>query len=150
MKTAKKIFWLVVIGIVITAGVIVVLKREWILDWWKGLSYEPSAEMVAIRDSLSLTGEGEFLFKASAPKLSEREEFNTNCREILDEEMSVLGCYTDGDIYVYNIQSSELKGIREVTTAHELLHAVWKRMADGEKQELNRALHDVLAKNRIL
>ena len=148
MKTVRRILWLLAIVIVITIGALIILKRDWILDWWKGLSYEPSTEMAGIRDSLALTDRGEFLFKASAPKLSEREEFNAYCREVLDEEMSVLGCYTDGDIYVYNIVAEELSGIRELTTAHELLHAVWARMSEGEREELRAELEKVLAVNR--
>ena len=82
------------------------------------------------------------------PKLSEREEFNANCREVLDEEMSVLGCYTEGNIYVYNIVAEELSGIRELTTAHELLHAVWARMSEGERNELADELAEVLKQNQ--
>ena len=148
MKRTKQLFWCIFLIVMVAVGVAVVMNRDWILDWWKGLSYEPSAEMAGIRDSLALTDRGEFLFKASAPKLSEREEFNAYCREVLDEEMSVLGCYTDGDIYVYNIVAEELSGIRELTTAHELLHAVWARMSEGEREELGAELEKVLAANR--
>lgn len=148
MKRTKQLFWCIFLIVMVAVGVAVVMNRDWILDWWKGLSYEPSVEMAGIRDSLALTDRGEFLFKASVPKLSEREEFNANCREVLDEEMSVLGCYTEGNIYVYNIVAEELSGIRELTTAHELLHAVWARMSEGERNELADELAEVLKQNQ--
>ncbi|MBQ6414243.1 hypothetical protein IJI28_01280 [Candidatus Saccharibacteria bacterium] len=132
---------LLVLVIVIAAAIL--LNRQWIYDWWRGLSYQPIGEMGRIMQDLGLTGRGEFLFKAAQPVLSSQDEFNTKCRTVMDEEMAVLGCYTDGDIYVYNIESAELDGIRELTTAHELLHVVWARMSEGERNELVRPLTQV-------
>ena len=132
----KKIWLSVVAVIVAIATIVVVLNRVWIYDFLRGMSYEPSAEMALVRDRLGLTERGEFLFKASWPKLSDREEFNNRCRADLDAGMAVLGCYTEGDIYVYDITNEELAGIRELTAAHELLHAVWARMSEDERRAL--------------
>lgn len=115
--------------------VVVILNRGWIYDWYRGVSYQPSREMATIRDKLQLTGRGEFLFNAAQPELNEATEFNKNCRQY-EDEVAVLGCYAAGNIYVYNIDAAELDGIRELTAAHELLHAVWARMSDDEKVAL--------------
>lgn len=139
----KWVFLLALIGI----GVFVFWNREWIYDYYKGVSYQPSSEMERIRGDLGLTEQGEFRFNAAQPKLSEREEFNAVCRGS-DTEIAVLGCYTNGEIYVYNITDEQLAGIRELTTAHELLHAVWARMSDVEKSALEGALAQVLEENR--
>ena len=104
--------------------------------------------MGRIMEDLDLTDRGEFLFKASRPVLSSRDEFNSTCRTVMDEEVAVLGCYVDEDIYVYNIDSAELDGVRELTTAHELLHAVWARMGESERSELAADLKQVLEKNQ--
>lgn len=122
--------------IIVVIGALVFVNRGWIEDWWKGMGYEPSAEMAEIRDKLNLTERGEFLFNASQPVLNDNDEFNEYCRTDLDMEMAVLGCYTGGNIYVYNITEADLAGIRELTTAHELLHAVWARMSEPERREL--------------
>ena len=119
-----------------------------IYDFFRGISYKPTAEMVGIREKLNLTDEGVFLFNASRPELNVRDEFNEKCRAGQDFEVAVLGCYVDGNIYVYDIESEELDGIRELTTAQELLHAVYARMSDGDKAILEPLLESVYATNK--
>lgn len=126
----------------------VILNWRWIHDWYRGVSYQPADnEILVIRDKLQLTGRGEFLFNAARPALNEAAEFNRNCRK--DEgEVAVLGCYVAGNIYVYDIDAAELDGIRELTVAHELLHAVWERMSDDEKVALVEPLTRTFEKNQ--
>ena len=143
----KKAVWGVVGVLLAIVVVIVALNRQWVNDFARGLSYQPVGDMEQIMKDLDLTGRGEFLFKASRPELSSQDDFNAMCRTAMDEEMAVLGCYVGDNIYVYNIESEELDGIRELTTAHELLHAVWARMSDSEKRALNTDLEQVLEKN---
>ncbi len=135
---------LILIAVVVVAGV---LNRAWIYDWYRGVSYAPSDEMVAIRDKLNLTDDGEFLFNAAQPILSEAKEFNQECRQE-ESETAVLGCYTSGNIYIYNITAAELDGIRELTTAHELLHAKWARMSEDERRDLTEGLTHVFEDNQ--
>lgn len=132
--------------ILVVVAVAGVLNREWIYDWFRGVTYQPTAEMAKIRDKLDLTERGVFLFSATQPELNEAEVFNANCRQD-ESEVAVLGCYTAGNIYIYNIVDARLAGIRELTVAHELLHAVWARMSDGEKKELEPVLRQVYNAN---
>ncbi|MBQ3433039.1 hypothetical protein IJG22_01940 [Candidatus Saccharibacteria bacterium] len=143
----KYVKWLGLIAVLVVA-VTVVLNQQWINDYLRGFGYEPEGEMGRIMRDLGLTERGEFLFKASRPELSSQDEFNTTCRTVMDEEMAVLGCYVGDSIYVYNIESAELDGIRELTTAHELLHAVWARMSLGERSELDDELSQALKANQ--
>ena len=145
-KTWKIICW-ILIGFLMVLTAIVYFNREWIKDYFRGISYQPSSEMIRIRQVLDLTDKGEFWFNAAQPVLLEKEDFNKKCRKA-DVEISVLGCYAEGDIFVYNITNEELDGIRELTTAHELLHTVWARMSDSEKQELSADLDEVFNDNR--
>lgn len=126
--------WLCLLLLIILA-IAVVLNREWLYDFYRGVSYQPSSEMAQIRNSLQLTDRGEFLFNAAQPELSGAAEFNSYCRNG-ESEIAVLGCYTAGNIYVYNITDQRLNGIRELTSAHELLHVNWARMSDDEKTSL--------------
>lgn len=139
-------FLLIVAGVVVAVAI---FNRGKIYDWYRSVVYRPTAEMVNIRDSLGLTGEGEFLFNAVQPVLNEAEDFNRNCRKD-ESDMAVLGCYVTGNIYVYNITSPELNGIRELTVAHELLHAKWERMSETERLEFVAALTQVFDKNQDL
>lgn len=118
-----------------------------IRDIFVGLSYRPSSEMSEIREKLDLTGKGWRIFNASLPELEEREEFNQICRGE-ESENAVLGCYRDDRVYVYNVLSEELDGIREVTAAHELLHAVYDRMSAEERRELSPVLNEIYKKNQ--
>ena len=36
---------------------------------------------------------------------------------------AVLGCYANREISIFNVTDQRLDGIREVTAAHEMLHA---------------------------
>lgn len=139
-----------VLMVMIAVMAVIALNRQWFNDWWKGMHYQPEGEMGRIMEDLELTSRGEFLFRASLPQLSSRNEFNLKCRSVMDEEIAVLGCYTNDTIYIYNIESKELDGIRELTTAHELLHAVWARMSENEKRELEVVLTQVYDKNQTV
>lgn len=143
----KTFFRWLFVALLIAAAVAVSFYRQWIYDFARGMAYKPSTEMVTIRDSLNLTDRGKFLFNAAWPRLSERDEFNSKCR-INGEEVAILGCYTEGNIYVFDITDERLKGIRELTTAHELLHVNFARMSDVEKAELKTALDIVYNDNK--
>lgn len=137
--------WVFLVATLVTV-LTVVLNRAWIYDWYRGVSYQPAAEMMNIRDDLNLTNKGRFLFDASQPELNDAEDFNRNCRQD-ESEIAVLGCYALGNIYVYNITDNELDGIRELTAAHELLHAVWARMSNDEKAALRPILEQAYEDN---
>lgn len=145
-RSSRNYFGWLVFFVLIVAMVVVIGKWDWIRDYYRGQTYEPSAQMLRIRDDLSLTERGVFLFNASQPELNESEEFNSYCRS-LSVEIAVLGCYTTDDIHVYNITDSQLDGIRELTTAHELLHAVFARMGEKEREALRGELELVYAQN---
>ncbi len=146
MKKKNFIKWGVV-AVIAVLLVVFVVNRDYLADLFRGMIYKPSEEMLDIRENLALTGKGSFIFNASQPVLSGRAEFNAACRKNGDET-AILGCYTDGNVFVYDIDSEELKGIKELTAAHELLHAVWARMGDGEQKQYAKALNEVLENNR--
>ncbi|MBR3323920.1 hypothetical protein IKG24_00045 [Candidatus Saccharibacteria bacterium] len=127
--------------------VFVYLNFGVIKDIVVGMGYRPSSEMAAIRESLELTNIGSRIFNAVQPELKEKQEFNQRCREIENED-AILGCYTEDKVYVYNIIDAELEGIRELTAAHELLHAVYHRMGDKEKDKWAKILSSVYEDNK--
>ncbi len=134
---------LLIIAAILTAGF---LNRDYLLDYFRAMNYEPSSEMAEIRDKIDLTEHGEFIFNVSRPVLDSQNDFNNHCITVASET-AVLGCYTNKTIYIYNIESAELEGIREVTAAHELLHAVYARMDDAKKAELLASLKQVYKEN---
>lgn len=131
----------------IVIGVGVYLNREPIYEYYRGVTYQPSSEMARIRTDLQLTERGTSLFNTAQPALEEATEFNAYCRDG-ETETAVLGCYVGGNIHVYNITDERLNGIRELTTAHELLHAKWARMSEKEKVALVEPLTRVFEENQ--
>ena len=144
--SAKRVVIFIIAILITTLVIVAILNRVWIGDFIRGLGYEPTSEMLRIRASLNLTDYGRLVFNASRPELSERETFNQHCRERTNEN-AILGCYDYTDIYIYNITEPELDGIRELTAAHELLHAVYARLSEQDKRDLRPALEQVYSSN---
>lgn len=136
-KIAKLIASLVVLGLIAFAAT--QIDYAAIRDNITAIGYEMSPELASIVDDIKLTRDGERILMGTRPELQDAENFNESCGT-LDDGTATLGCYKENRIYVYNITRSELHGIRQVTLAHELLHAVWARMNDSERS----ALHDSL------
>ena len=131
-----------IISTALIVGILVILNFQTLSDILAGFGYTSSPEMSAVRSALDLSGDGDRIFSASHPALESQDAFNKTC-DSHTEDTSVLGCYTNNTIYVYNINSDELKGVKESTTAHELLHAVWVRLSDSEKSRLSNLLNEV-------
>lgn len=110
----------------------VLFWTEPFLDNFRLIGYEMPSEISALEAKLPLTDSAKLTFSAVHPSLETREDFNAHCHSH-DSEVSVLGCYTDGSIYLYDINSPELPGIVESTAAHELLHAEWDRLPFWEQ-----------------
>ena len=144
-KTIKRLLGIFIVVLL----VVVAINYRVVFDWALGAFYNPSSEMALIRENLSLTARGVLIFNASYPELSKEEEFNRNCYSH-DEKEAILGCYKGKRIYVYNVQSEELRGILELTAAHELLHAVYERMSVEERDDLRKELEEVYLENRSI
>ena len=133
------------IAIVLMAVVLVVvygfLQSDFAQDSWKAWWYKEPASVSTLRQDLELTGTGERIFLATQPAIEEAEAFNEHCGEHRDD-VSLLGCYNDGKIYVYDVKLDSLRDSNKVTAAHELLHAVWSRLSRREKEQLGGWLED--------
>lgn len=136
----KKIFAGVGV-LILAAGLwLVAFQQQAIKDHYIARTAPLSSEMQAIHDNLDLTEQGSLLFRASRPQLLEADDFNTACHQIHKELSIVLGCYAAQRFYVYNVDDPRLRGIQEVTAAHELLHAVYERLSEEERATVNASL----------
>ena len=117
-----------------------------IADRLRAIDFEPSAEMSTLMNNLDLTGRADLIIRASHPTLEDSETFNRACGST-NPEVSILGCYTGGYIYIYDIDSSELAGIHESTLAHEFLHAAWDRLSTLDQDRLHTDLQIVYDDN---
>ncbi len=115
-------------------------------DRLRALSYNPTPEISNLHAQLDLTERGNLIFDASYPVLETGETFNQHC-DSQNSEISILGCYSAGQIYIFNITNTELPGIRESTLAHELLHAAWDRLPIGTRNALTPTLDKIYDDN---
>lgn len=135
-----------VLGIAVALLIVEIFQQPLVQDTWKGLWYESDEKVQAIEEDLLLTGTGKRIFRATYPALEDKETFNQSC-ESHNREVSLLGCYVDGKIHVYEITREDLTDSNKVTMAHELLHAVWERMGKGEKDRIKELLEEVRKDN---
>lgn len=126
--------------IIIGLAAWVFLSRQLIVDQINVWRFTPSAATQQLATRSAMSDKGRFLFYASSPELLGREPFNQACKSVATEQTAVLGCYTTGRIYVFDIENQKLDGIKEVTAAHEMLHAAYERLSVSEKSRVDALL----------
>jgi len=122
------------------------MNRQLLIDSYLAWQYKPSSEITAITSRTTMTEEGKFYFYASHPELNDRESFNSTCTAKDSEQSVVLGCYTGMRIYVFDIDNPKLDGIKEVTAAHEMLHAAYDRLSITERERVDGLVQAQLSK----
>ncbi len=133
-------------GAIIAFSVWLFFNRQFVVDQFNVWSYEPSASVAAIEERAQLTDKGRFMFYATKPEVLEAATFNTECPR---QEVGnpILGCYTSADrIFIYNLTDAQLDGMKEVTAAHEMLHAAWVRIDEDEKARITTLIREAYEK----
>lgn len=125
--------------ILIVCSILIVVFKQYVFDQITVWQFHPSSAISTIASRDGMSGYGKFLFYASKPELDSTQSFNTVCGRT-ETTMSILGCYSNNRIYVYDVTDLQLDGIREVTAAHETLHAAYARMGSDEKKTVNALL----------
>ena len=126
--------------IVVAFAAWLVLNRQYALDQLTVWTYQPTASVKSLDDTLQFTNKGLFTFYATKPVVAEPSEFNGKCPR-QEAGSPILGCYTGEDrIYVFNVTNAQLNGMKEVTAAHEMLHAAWWRMSASEQERVGKLL----------
>lgn len=129
----------VVFVMVIAVAAWATLNRQYIIDQIAVWQYQPSAEIAQIANDAGMNETGKFYYYASHPKLDSTSNFNEDCRR-KEQGNAILGCYKAGKIYLYDIDDERLRGVKEVTAAHEMLHAVYERLSVADKRKVNTLL----------
>ncbi len=129
---------IVSLGLLILAF-IVVLNKQFISDQLVVWTYSPEANITSLAQKVGFSEKAKFLFYASQPKLDKTSNFNAVCGSV-ENVTSILGCYWGGKIYVYDVTDAKLDGVREVTAAHETLHAAYARLSSGERKHVDELL----------
>lgn len=136
---------IITISFMLVLAVLAMIYRGTITDYLMAIGYEPTLEMSGIIEELQLSNYGKRVMMASRPEIQTADAFNENCPGYTDS--ATLGCYYAQRIYVYDVQNAELAGIKQAVTAHELLHAIWSRMSENQRQEISDDLRTVYRQN---
>lgn len=133
----KRINYTIILSVLFWGMVLVALfNKQAIFDWWQLRSYTPSTEIAQLASSTTMNDSARRLFYVYHPSVEPKEDFNKHCRD--GEFTIVLGCYIEGKgIYLFEVSDERLQGVKEVTAAHELLHAAYDRLSSGERDEVD-------------
>ena len=123
-----------------------ILNRQYIIDKYNAWEFKPSPEIAQIANDVGLNENGRFYYFASRPELDFAKEFNGECRS-REQGNAILGCYKNQRIYIYNVNDERLNGLKEVTAAHEMLHAAYERLPESDKKAVNALLEKEYRKN---
>lgn len=141
-SNARNFITIVLSLLIIVGAVWMFLNRQFVLDTFTNWSYEPSTAIKSIEARTDFTQQGKFIFYATRPEVLEQDVFNQECPR-QEPGSPILGCYTSTDrIFMYNVTDEKLDGMKEVTAAHEMLHAVWHRIGQEERDRLTPILED--------
>lgn len=137
----KRTLSVLLILLLLGAGAFAWANRQEIRDYTTARAFSPSARVAALTDSMQLTQDGERLFRASRPTIDGSQHFNEQCADVMGTHQGhVLGCFSKQQIHLYEVTDTRLSGIVEVTAAHELLHAAWSRIPEGERERIGKEL----------
>ncbi len=118
-------------------------QRQYIYDQVKLYGYSPPVEISALATEASMTDNSRRVFYVNRPELKQRSNFSQFC-STGTEQTVVLGCYKapQRGIYLLAVSNAELKGIEQVTAAHEMLHAEYDRLSKSERTRIDELLQD--------
>jgi hypothetical protein len=145
LNTRGSLVSLVVVCVSAALALFLIMNRQAVIDQLAVWQYTPTADVTAFADRTAMTDRGEFLFYASQPSIEGTQVFNDKCGRI-EQSSAVLGCYDGRNIFVYDVKNAKLDGIREVTAAHEMLHAAYQRLGATERTKVNALVEAEYAK----
>lgn len=147
MRSHKSLLLAVInLCIIVCVVAVAILNRQYIIDKYNAWEFKPSPEIAQIANDVGLNENGRFYYFASRPELDFAKEFNGECRS-REQGNAILGCYKNQRIYIYNVNDERLNGLKEVTAAHEMLHAAYERLPESDKRAVNTLLEKEYSKN---
>lgn len=132
------VFGLISLVLVGFVGIFAWNQRYAIYDYVRLQNYVPSQEIAKLALESGMSPKGQNIFYVNDPQIADKSTFNSKCPQ--KEQSIVLGCYNGREIYVYNVTEQQLAGIKEVTAAHEMLHAAYDRLSTSEKKSVDSML----------
>lgn len=116
-----------------------------ILDYFALRNYQPSSRVVELANVTTMNDKTRNVFYVNHPDLQTKQQFAGSCTQ--QEQTIVLGCFITNDgIFLLDVSDPRLQGVVEVTTAHEVLHAMYDRLSGDEKKHVDQMTADFFSK----
>jgi hypothetical protein len=143
MRLLRRLWPYALLVILVAGNASVWVERQQIADWWRLRNYQASADIVALADDDTMTAAAKHFFYINHPLLEDKRAFNYHCSD-KSEETAVLGCYHGNrqGIYLYAVTDERLNGVRQVTSAHEMLHQAYDRLDSADRKQVAQMLQD--------
>lgn len=112
-------------------------------DWVKLRNYSPPLAISTLATEDSMSNLGRHIFYVNHPVAQgNATAFRKACA--IAEQTIVLGCYhsDQNGIQIFDVKDVRLKGVEEVTAAHEMLHAAYDRLSSKQRHSLDAMLQD--------
>jgi len=127
--------------IVVGVGIFALANFQSISDYLRLRNYDPPQRIEKLADDTTMDENTRRLFYVNHPQLSDKAEFNSECRTT--EESIILGCYVaNKGIFLLDVEEPTLNGVIEVTAAHEVLHAHYDRLSSTEREKVDKMTRD--------
>jgi len=141
MKTKRS--QLVTLGVLLALIVAILVGHQPFIDWLKLRGYTPPAAVAQLATEDGMTDQAKHVFYVNHPEITATKTFTDNC-PVGTEKTVVLGCYLGNDqgIFVYSVDDPRLNGVEQVTAAHEMLHAAYRRLSTSERKKVDAMLTD--------
>jgi hypothetical protein len=141
MKTKQVQILLLVLLLGFTGTLLV--ERQAALDWLRLRGYTAPVTVAQLATDDTMTSSARHLFYVNHPDVTTGSDFTSHCPSG-GEKTVVLGCYLGNDIgiYVYAVSDARLNGVEQVTAAHEMLHAAYRRLSHSERTKVDAMLMD--------
>jgi hypothetical protein len=133
-RGAAWVGWLIS-AFLIFGSILLWTERQFVVDALQYQSYTPTPAIASVSQTAGFTNDALFTFYATHPAVQSGNQFNQYCVR-QEADSPILGCYASNRIYIFDITDQRLKGIKEVTAAHELLHAEYDRLPESEQRRL--------------
>ncbi|AFY93939.1 hypothetical protein [Chamaesiphon minutus] len=141
MKRLKRYLIIATIIAVVILGIRFTQELE---DWSRLAAYRPSSEITRLATTTTMTPLAQRLFYVNNPTIESKRASLNLCKS--SEHTIVLGCYVvRKGIFLQEVTDPRLKGVMEVTAAHEMLHVAYQRMSIFEQSKINKQLQQALS-----
>jgi hypothetical protein len=116
-----------------------------LVDQIRVWNYEPLPRVLELANQTSMTDRGRRLLYVADPSIEPRDRMKSSCPQL--DSKSILGCYQSRNsqekIIIQDVVDQRLRGVMEVTAAHEMLHAAYQRLSNQDRSEVDEHLQRV-------